>query len=133
MSGSPPTTRKIRNQPCKAIDGGRAAASFLPIPHSAAGARNLELRYAEGLRARPTAAFTQQEDGRELAKKVPFQMNWDNPVGPNDQPRFLLNLQPVMPFTISEGWNLVARITRPDDTPEWKARFAITILLPRRK
>lgn len=73
--------------------------------------------------ALPTAAFTQQEDGQALAKKVanpisdlvsvPFQMNWDTPVGPNDQTRFLLNLQPVMPFTISEDWNLVARIIAP--------------------
>lgn len=49
---------------------------------------------------------------------VPFQLNWEQGVGPDDQTRFVLNVQPVMPFSI---------------TPDWKVRAALTILLPRKK
>jgi len=58
-------------------------------------------------------------DAEALAKKlanpisdmvsIPFQFNWDQGVGPNDEPRFVLNIQPVVPFKISEKWNLIAR------------------------
>jgi hypothetical protein len=44
----------------------------------------------------------------ELAKKlanpisdlvsIPFQFNWDEGVGPNDDLRFMLNFQPVLPM-----------------------------------
>jgi hypothetical protein len=63
-------------------------------------------------------------DAAELAKKlsnpisnlvsVPFQLNWEQGVGPNDQTRFVLNVQPVMPFTLnrlsaSRRWRRVGR------------------------
>jgi hypothetical protein len=44
---------------------------------------------------------------------VPFQFNWDSNVGPNDQTRFILNVQPVMPFSLNENWNLIARVIVP--------------------
>ena len=44
---------------------------------------------------------------------IPFQMNWDQGVGPGDQTRFLLNVQPVLPFSINEDWNLIARVIMP--------------------
>ena len=48
------------------------------------------------------------DDGAEMAKKLanpisdsmPFQLNWEEGVGPNDQTRFILNVQPVMPFSV---------------------------------
>jgi hypothetical protein len=59
----------------------------------------------------------------ELAKKlsnpisdlvsVPFQLNWEQGVGPDDQTRFLLNVQPVMPFQLNDHWNLIARVIVP--------------------
>jgi hypothetical protein len=59
----------------------------------------------------------------ELAKKlsnpisdlvsVPFQFNWEQGVGPNDDTRFILNVQPVMPFTLTEDVNLIARVIVP--------------------
>jgi len=70
--------------------------------------------------AGPPAA---EGEGAALAKKlanpvsdlvsVPFQFNWSQGVGPNDQTQFLLNVQPVMPFALSQDWNLILRAIVP--------------------
>ena len=44
---------------------------------------------------------------------VPFQFNWARPVGPNDDTRLILNVQPVMPFSVSENWNMITRMIVP--------------------
>lgn len=44
---------------------------------------------------------------------VPFQSNWDFGVGPEDKQRYLLNFQPVMPFSLNDDWNLIARVIVP--------------------
>lgn len=44
---------------------------------------------------------------------IPFQFNWDEGVGPNDDLRFLLNIQPVVPAPISDRWNLIGRFILP--------------------
>src|SRR5262245_26753847 len=44
---------------------------------------------------------------------VPFQFNWDQGVGPDDHTRFVLNVQPVMPFSVSDDWNLITRLIVP--------------------
>lgn len=44
---------------------------------------------------------------------VPFQFNWEEKVGPSELTRFVLNVQPVMPFTLNERWNLIARVIAP--------------------
>ena len=44
---------------------------------------------------------------------IPFQMNWDQGVGPDDQTRFVMNVQPVMPFSVNENWNLITRVIMP--------------------
>jgi hypothetical protein len=44
---------------------------------------------------------------------VPFQSNWDFGVGPYEKERFILNVQPVMPFSLNEDWNLIARVILP--------------------
>lgn len=44
---------------------------------------------------------------------VPFQTNWEYGVGPEEKTRFLLNFQPVMPFSLNEDWNLIARVIVP--------------------
>ena len=74
---------------------------------------------SRGQQAAPPTA----EESAELQKKlsnpisdlvsVPFQFNWEQGVGPNEQTRFILNVQPVMPFQLNEDWNLIARVIVP--------------------
>jgi hypothetical protein len=59
----------------------------------------------------------------ELAKKlanpisslisVPLQNNWDFGIGPESALRYTLNVQPVIPFSISKDWNLITRTIVP--------------------
>jgi len=44
---------------------------------------------------------------------VPFQANWDQGVGVDDATRFILNIQPVVPVSLNEKWNLIARVIMP--------------------
>lgn len=44
---------------------------------------------------------------------VPFQANWDFGIGPSDATRFTLNVQPVIPFSLNDDWNLIVRTILP--------------------
>ncbi|WP_264297432.1 hypothetical protein [Salinicola avicenniae] len=44
---------------------------------------------------------------------VPFQFNYDEDLGSGNGERFLLNIQPVIPFGISDNWNLISRTILP--------------------
>jgi hypothetical protein len=44
---------------------------------------------------------------------VPFQFNWINGNGPEQDLRFVMNLQPVVPFGITEKWRLIGRWIMP--------------------
>jgi hypothetical protein len=68
--------------------------------------------------AAPTA-----DESTELAKKlsnpisdlvsVPFQFNWAQNVGPFELSQFILNVQPVIPFTLNKDWNMIVRVIAP--------------------
>lgn len=64
------------------------------------------------------------EDKAELAKKltnpvsdlisVPFQLNYDSDIGPEDSSsKTYINVQPVIPFTLNDDWNLISRTILP--------------------
>ena len=44
---------------------------------------------------------------------VPFQNNINFGVGPDDDAQYILNIQPVIPFKLSEDWNLISRTIMP--------------------
>ncbi len=66
---------------------------------------------------------TESENTAALAKaaqnpvakliSVPLQNNFNFGVGPNDVMQYVLNIQPVIPITLSEDWNLITRTVMP--------------------
>lgn len=68
-------------------------------------------------------SIAQQHSESDLAKKtqnpvsdlisVPLQNNFDFNIGPNNRTRYTLNIQPVVPFGISENWNIITRTIAP--------------------
>lgn len=83
----------------------------------------------------------------ELAKKLanpvaslisaPIQNNWDFGIGPANALRYTANVQPVIPFSLSDDWNLITRTILPivyaesPGGPDWGLRFTVTFLFPK--
>jgi hypothetical protein len=44
---------------------------------------------------------------------VPLQFNYDEGFGPNDGERAVLNIQPVVPISLNEDWNMISRTILP--------------------
>lgn len=72
------------------------------------------------------------ESDEELAKKtqnpvasmisVPLQFNWDFRLGPDDnRSNFLLNMQPVIPISLNDNYNLILRTIIPIKANEFPA------------
>jgi len=72
----------------------------------------------------PTQQAAAQSDNAALAKQlsnpvsdlisVPLQLNYDENIGPVDGgERWQLNIQPVLPFTLNQDWNLISRTIVP--------------------
>ncbi|CAH1904809.1 conserved hypothetical protein [Candidatus Nitrotoga sp. HW29] len=64
------------------------------------------------------------ENNEELARKltnpiasltsVPFQLNYDSNIGPNNNgDRYQLNIQPVIPISLNDNWNIISRTILP--------------------
>jgi hypothetical protein len=64
-----------------------------------------------------------EDSETELAKKtqnpvadlisVPFQNNFNFGTGPEDRTVWVVNVQPVIPYRLTESWNLISRIIMP--------------------
>lgn len=113
------------------------------------------------LMAPPFAALAQTQDQAELTKKtqnpvadlisIPLPSNWDFGAAPDDATRYTLNVQPVLPFPISQNRRVAIRsivpiihaespvpgaggrvyVESPDGGPDWGLRFTVTFLFPR--
>jgi hypothetical protein len=88
------------------VDAGRAAlrTSLLScLLASTAGA------------AEPESAKLAQQLSNPVSSlvSVPFQFNWEQNVGPQDLTRFILNVQPVIPFALTDKQNLIVRVIAP--------------------
>ena len=74
---------------------------------------------AQSSAGQPAAAGHDAELAKKLSNpisdlvSVPFQFNWEQNVGPDKQTRFVLNVQPVMPFSLTPKLNLIARVIVP--------------------
>jgi hypothetical protein len=77
-----------------------------------------------GLLLAAAPAGAEEKDASELAKQlsnpvaalisVPFQLNYDDGYGPtNSGSRWTLNVQPVVPISISDDWNMISRTIVP--------------------
>lgn len=90
---------------------------------------------------------------------MPFQFNYNGNFLPEDGDQYFVNIQPVIPISISGEWNLISRtilpivsqddvaigeqrvqiggglrywVTSPDFGPQdWGARLTVTFLFPR--
>jgi len=81
----------------------------------------------EGASAPPTEAAgsrpTTESSATDLAKQtqnpvadlisVPFQHNFNFNTGPNDKTVWVMNVQPVIPITLTKDWNLITRWITP--------------------
>jgi len=66
---------------------------------------------------------------------VPFQNNFNFGVGPEDVTQYVLNVQPVIPITLSEDWNLITRtimpiINQPSPAPGVPSAFGLGDINP---
>ena len=98
------------------------AAIMAGAIRSSAIAGDLDLTgAAEAQPSKPAGPATETggSDSADLAMKlanpvsslisVPFQANWDFGIGLNDATRFTLNIQPVIPISLTDDLNLIVR------------------------
>ncbi|MDM0037007.1 transporter [Variovorax sp. J22P271] len=98
------------------------------------------LMVAASLALLPSMPSIAQQSNEELAKaaqnplasliSVPFQLNTNFDSGPEERTQNVLNIQPVVPFSLNEDWNLISRtimplIWQPASTPFEGSTFGL--------
>jgi hypothetical protein len=68
----------------------------------------------------PTAKAQDTDLAKKLANpissliSVPFQLNYDSNIGPEDDgERLVFNIQPVVPISLNDDWNMITRVILP--------------------
>jgi len=99
------------------------AASTTPAQNIPAVDSRLPLAPADASASAGGGGSDQAESAEELAKaaqnpvakliSVPLQNNFNFGVGPNDATQYILNIQPVIPISLNEDWNLITRTVMP--------------------
>jgi len=100
---------------------------------------------AEPKPAADSAARSKSEEQEALAKaaqnpvasmiSVPLQNNFNFGIGPNNVTQWVLNVQPVIPISISEDWKLITRtivpiINQPSPAPGVPSAFGLGDINP---
>ncbi|MEW6584677.1 MAG: neuromedin U [Nitrospirota bacterium] len=91
--------------------------------------RSLGVMILLGLLFAVTPGFGQEASEAELAKKtqnpvsdlisLPFQNNLNLGYGPENEVQNILNIQPVVPLSLSSDWNLITRTILPVIHTDW--------------
>ena len=95
-----------------------------PIPIKSKGGRSWRSATIIAAGAFSVCAPIAQAQDTELAKKlanpisslisVPFQLNYDSNIGAaDDGDRLVFNIQPVIPISLNDDWNMITRVILP--------------------
>lgn len=110
-----------------------------------ASSPSLTLAPADATSSGGGGAGQEQAQQAELAKaaqnplakmiSVPLQNNFNFGLGPNDATQWILNVQPIIPITLSEDWNLITRtiipiINQPSPAPDVPSAFGLGDINP---
>lgn len=106
-----------------ASDEAPAPSLAAPLAAPRIGLTSITAQPSDQPDAAPSSGPSSGHDAADLSKKlsnpvaslisVPLQFNYDNGLGEKDADRVILNIQPVIPFSISEDWNLIVRTILP--------------------
>jgi len=113
-------------------------------PRLAAVILTSALALALGAQAQAPAQSAAAGSDADLAKQlsnpisdlvsVPFQFNWEQGVGDRDATRTVLNVQPVVPFSLNDDWNLIGRwimpfVSQPSLAPGSDSSYGLSDIL----
>jgi len=68
---------------------------------------------SSGTSADPTALAKKVQNPVSDLISLPFQNSWNYGMGPERRTQWILNIQPVVPMSVSEKWNLIIRTIFP--------------------